>query len=531
MDSVATPAAKTPTLLRRPRRELLLRIGLTLLVMFMPLIVVFVLTRIQGYDMFRALPLWNDENWWYLQYGAVSEYGRPLGYFGYANTHASVGTFGPWGMYPLLLVGTLARVFGWSLHAFVWYNFLLLAGASLIFILLAKPNVRSLILLAVTNSVSYLTLCYSLICMNEIVRYSLAIVLTGIMYRIVTVPKVSRFRFILRCTVVPLLLAYAICFYTILAAFVPIYVYAMLHRLKPGWRILAAIPVTYLAIRFLRPLNSVTCAPYPFGQVNPANALRGKPLLYLRVRLLTLLQDMKNLDPLLLLTKGGDELVQALLIWFCLLLYISFGFFLWRMHVTAKKRDAAACTVQGMGLFLLLCFWGGYMLLYTSSDWTFMRGVNTGVMCAMFLAAMLPKGEGHVWQAMFITCLAGLVVFLSVFTTTFATRSRFSTEAEDQAWAEERQQLAEAIVLDEDAQDPWANTVYLSNSGVEAYFTLPFGVGVNGSDGGYTDAKYVLMDRANTSDQSVQDMEDKGYALTAETNTFYVFTDQTRSFD
>ena len=78
MDSVATPAAKTPTLLRRPRRELLLRIGLTLLVMFMPLIVVFVLTRIQGYDMFRALPLWNDENWWYLQYGAVSEYGHLL---------------------------------------------------------------------------------------------------------------------------------------------------------------------------------------------------------------------------------------------------------------------------------------------------------------------------------------------------------------------------------------------------------------------------------------------------------------------
>lgn len=541
MDPVvsAQPPKNSP-LLRQKGKELAVRICLTLLVMFLPLAVVYVLTRSMGVDMFRALPRWNDETWWYMQYGAMSEYGRPLGYFGYAGTHARVGTFAAWGMYPTLVIGLLARIFGWGLHAFVYYNFALLAGASLIFILLAKPNTRSMILLAATNSVSYLALSYGLICMNEVVRYSMAIVLTGIMYRIITVPKVSLVRLILRCTLVPLLLAYAVCFYKILAAFIPIYVYAMLHRLKPGWRLPIAIAVTIVAVRYLPRLNSPTCAPYVVSGDSSAaasstTALAVNAALAARVKFLTFLQDLSIIDPISLLTKGGSGATKPFLIWFCTLLYIGMGFLLWRMHATAKKRDMTSFTVQGAALLLLLCFWGGHILLYTTSDWTFMRGCNTAVMCAMFLAAMLPKEEGHVWRAMFITCLAGVIVFLNVFSSVIATGDRFSTDAQEQIWAEQRQQLAELIVLDEDAQDPWSNTVVICHTGTDVYYSLPYGVGLNSrvSDVINRNAKYVVLGKESADYDptgDIQTLQDGGHVLRGETDKYYVFENMSRAF-
>ncbi len=540
MDTISTPA-KTP-LLRSPRRELAVRICLTLLVMVMPLVVVYVLTSRMGLNMFRAMPLWGDETWWYMQYSAMSKYGRPLGYFGYAGTHAAVGTFAAWGMYPTLVIGLLARVFGWGLHSFVIYNFALLAGASLIFILLAKPNTRSLILLAVSNSVSYVALAYSIICMNEVVRYSMAIVLTGIMYRIITVPKVSRFRFILRCTLVPLLLAYAVWFYLILIAFIPIYVYAMLHRLKPWWRLPIAVLATYVALRCLSPVNGPTCAPYITGDGPTASSIAASsymmsinPSLTMRVKFLSFLKSLTFIDPITLLTNGQSGVLQAVMLWFCVLLYVGMGFLLWRMHATAKKRDMTSFTVQGAALALLLCFWGGHILFYTAEGWTFLHGCNTAVICAMFLAAMLPKEEGHVWRAMFITCLAGVVVFLNMFSSVFATGDRFTTDAQEQAWAEERQQLAEMIILDEDAKDPWSNTVVLLHVDPEICYELPYGVGVNESpdDTINRDAKYVVVGKGGSDNRAgeIQRLEDTRHVLIGETDTYFVFENRGRTFD
>ena len=487
-----TPPKDALTAPGHARAVLALRIALTLLAMFAPLIVAYVITYQQGYDLFRAVPMWNDERWWYAQYAAMSEYGRPLGYFGYDGNHAKVGTFGPWGVFPTLIIGGLARVFGWGLHAFVYYNFALLAAATLIFILLARPNVRSLILLTVTNCLQYMALCYGMICMNEIVRYSVAIVLAGIVYRIIVQPKVSRARFILRLTLVPLLLAYSVCFYRILAAFIPLYVYAMFRSWKPWVGLAAAVPVTAVAVKVLARINGVTCAPYTAGAEAPdySAALALNPSLQLAARFQNFLSDIRNLDPISLLSDGIDSPRQAFLFWFCILLYVSMGVLLWRMHVSIKKQDKTSFVVEGACLFLLGCFWGGHLLLYTTYDWTFLRGCYSGAIAAMFLAAMLPREEGHAWRAMFITCLAGAVTFLSVFSGTFSTSDRFSTPAQDEQWAERRAALEDVIVLDPDAEDPWDNTVKLSHVQLGDYYVMPYGVGLNT---GWDEPKYLVL--------------------------------------
>lgn len=486
-----------------PTKERVIRILLTLLVMFIPLLVALVLTGIRGQNLFLALPDWSDERWWFAQYAGMSEYGHPLGYFGYTGHHAKMGTWATWGMFPTLLTGMLSRVFGWGLHSFVYYNFFYLAVSSLIFILLTKPGIRNLCMLALANCLMYVTICYSVICMNEIVRYSMAIVLAGIMYRLIMVSEVSGIRRILRWTLIPLLLMYATCFYVILGAFIPIYLMIMLRNWKPVWRLCAAAPVSVIAIKLLKNLNSLTTSPY----IPDPNAISFSPPT-LKLKILdffySLLGNAHNVDPFYLLNQGDASNVSSFMLWFCILLYLLMGFLIWRLIATAKdpaKKDIFA--VNLMCLFLLLCFWGGHIVLYNTTDWTFMRGCNTAVCCVIFLCALMPKGESQPWLASTIVSVAGFFAFIAVFVSVFTTSARFSTPEKDAQWAQEKSMLEEVLVLDADAQDPWFNTVVMSGITSEIYYRLPYGVGINSAipDVINKNARYVIIGN-NYSDEA-----------------------------
>ena len=483
--------------LRDPRlvRELTPRVLLTLLVMLAPLLVAVLLTALRGQNIFRAVPLWNDERWWYAQYAAISRFGRPLGYFGYAGTHARVGTWGPWGMYPLLLTGLFARVFGWGLHAHVYYNFLFLALAGLIFVLLTKPSLPALWKLAAANAAAYIAICYAPVCMNETVRYAMALVLTGLMYRIIAVPEVSRARMILRCTLVPLLLLYATAFYLILGAFLPVYLYFMLRRLKPWQRLVIALPVSAAAIRLLRRLNAVTCCPYITGDSSfslPADTLRLK----LMNAYYSILGNAKNIDPFYLLSRAGDGDADPVLLWFCVLLYLTMGLLVWRL--LRSPRDPERRTEHSLeltALYLTAAFWAGHIVMYNTTDWTFMRGCFTALYCAVMLCALLPRREGQPWLGAMVVCVLGVVTFAGIFTSEFTPAARFTTPRQDEAYAARRQALEQVIVLDKTAPDPWDNTVTTCGIDEEFYYSLPWGAGVNGAveDVINENARYVAV--------------------------------------
>lgn len=519
-----------------PTREQVVRILLTLLVMFIPLFMALILTGIRGQNIFQAVPRWNDETWWYAQYAAISEYGRPLGYFGYAGTHAHTGTWGPWGVFPLLVTGLLARIFGWGLHAFVYYNFLLLALSALIFILLTKPSNRSLVMLAAINGLMYITICYSTICMNEVVRYAMAIVLAGIMYRLIMTPDVSRTRMILRCTLIPLLLAYATCFYVILGAFIPVYLFIMLRNWKLVWRTLVSVPVSAVVIRFLQNLNGTTAAPYIPNQGGISFA---PPTLKLKILdfYYTTLNNVINIDPFHLLLETEPTDSTPVLLWFCVLLYVLMGLLIWRLHTTAKvpeKKNLLA--VQAMCLFLLLAFWGGHILLYNTTDWTFIRGCNTAVSCVLFLTALMPRGESQVWRGGLIVSIVGIFTFIAIFTTEFSASSRFSTPAQDAQWAQEKAVLEEVIQLDKTAEDPWSNTVVLCGTETDIYYTLPYGAGVNGYVSGSINenARYVIVgydysDMENR-EADLQILLDSGHEIIYECEDYVVLENQAKTF-
>lgn len=519
----------------RLSRDHIIRILLTLVVMFAPLIVALALTAVRGQNLFQAIPSWSDETWWYAQYAAISEYGRPLGYFGYAGTHADVGTWGPWGMFPLLLTGLFVRIFGWGLHAHVYYNFLFLALGALIFILLTKPSTRSLVMLAAIHALMYISICYTTICMNEIVRFFMGLVLSGIMYRMIMEPKVSRLQTILRYTAVPLLLMYATCFYVILGAFIPVYLFIILRNWKLVWRTLVTVPVSVIAIPALRDLNALTVCPFISNQ----NVITFTPPT-LKLKILdfyyTILNNCSNIDPFRLFLEPNSYDAAPVMLWFCILMYLLMGLLIWRLHVTARNPETKNIfAVQAMCLYLLIIFWAGHIVLYNTGTWTFMRGCNTALYPVLFLAALMPRGESQVWRGGLIVSLLGIFTFIAIFTTEFTSASRFSTEAQDEQWAQERAVLTEVIQLDKTAEDPWSNTVVLCGTETEIYYVLPYGVGINGyiSDSINENARYVILgynySDISTRDADLQILLDSGHEPIYECEDYTVLENRARS--
>lgn len=464
----------------------------------------------------------------------MSEYGRPLGYFGFIGTHAPVGTFACWGMYAMLPVGLLARLFGWGLHTFVYCNFFYLALANLVFILLARPSKRGLVLLAVTNMMQYVTICYSVTAMSEAVRCAMAVILAGIMYRILTVPEPTRRQFILRVTAAPLFLAFATCFDLVLGLYIPVYLFLMLRKQPLRRRLPVTAAGSAAALLLLKMARDLTCAPYL-----PDQGAKFVPT-DLRMKIMSgffaFLKRLKDVDLLTLLSEMGGDQSITVQFWFCSLMYAAMIVLCWRVIAAARAhRWDGTRPLDLLCLYILASCWGGLLLLYDTNTWSFMRHYSVAICSAMLLAAMAPRGQNRPWQVMAAACLAGAVLFLTVFTNSFATAGRFSSDRQEAAWAAERDALAEAIVLDEDAADPWANTVVPYGFTTEQYYCLPYGVGINTamSDPTGQQARYAILggnyDDAASREGTAQDLAAGGYKVIYEDESFIVMEKQARA--
>ena len=107
-------------------------------------------------------PVWNDEIGWYNQVAAVIEYGKPLGYYGYNGTHAQIGTWGAWGIAPLLPYAAFGKIFGWGLSSMALANIFFLCLAMLLLVIMTRPSVTQTLWLILLYSCSFITIGYSL---------------------------------------------------------------------------------------------------------------------------------------------------------------------------------------------------------------------------------------------------------------------------------------------------------------------------------------------------------------------------------
>lgn len=119
---------------------------------------------------------WNDELFYYKQVEGIVNYGYPLGYFGFNESHALKLSFAAWSpvlVFPWILWGLL---FGWNLLSPIVCNIVLLTIACFLFVWLVKPTWKQLGVLAFLFCLYTPFSRYMLSGMPEIICFSMLIV-------------------------------------------------------------------------------------------------------------------------------------------------------------------------------------------------------------------------------------------------------------------------------------------------------------------------------------------------------------------
>ena len=161
-------------------------VWLKLAVIFLPVIqagviaLFYLFTKGSGLPM----PMWNDEGAYYELIKTWLATGQPLGYWGFDGGHAIVGTGSAWSPAILFPYALFGMMFGWNYSSAFYANILFLTLAQVLFILLVKPETKYLIRMLLMQGMSVIVILYSTTLMSELLRFSLAIVLAGMMYKL-----------------------------------------------------------------------------------------------------------------------------------------------------------------------------------------------------------------------------------------------------------------------------------------------------------------------------------------------------------
>ena len=98
---------------------------------------------------------WNDEFWYYKMIESMIQFGKPLGYYGYNESHALVGNLGGWSFAMLIPFVGIGKIVGWNYMTPIIINLVLwIIGFAVVAIAL-KPSFSAQLF------VSIAWLCYS----------------------------------------------------------------------------------------------------------------------------------------------------------------------------------------------------------------------------------------------------------------------------------------------------------------------------------------------------------------------------------
>lgn len=435
-------------------------------------------------------PAWNDETGWFSQVAAMIRYGHPLGYYGYNGTHAAAGTFGPWGIAPLIPYYIFGNIFGWNIYSMSLANIFFLCCSVGVFILLTKPDCRQLIQIIIMYGCLNITIGYSLTSMSEALRYSIGIVLLGMLvYLSRCLPCVAKDGWKKKQYVVTiafgLFLFFAVQVYLIFVLAVPVYCYIVLSNTKKfhKFRVLASIIVTFIVAAAANFMVGIVACPYTTSTLgNIINTFKQEGIysgVYYCIH--TLFTNLQTVN-LFLQQENGDVLM-----WFFLKYVVVTVLLIWK--ITAARRENKNFIYYAVSLYILLGFLIGYCQIYTGSNWTLCRGINTGFTIFLFYLCLNRDFK-----------MKKLVVFLSLI-------SVMSTYGYFQSLTDERQVAAESMsgIADEKEriseivrvspeQSRWEN-IMACYGDIPLCLALPDGVGLNCMiDGSINvNAKYAVV--------------------------------------
>ena len=507
----------------------IVKLILCLFLIALPFLCDIIISLCNGYNgSFRIfIPAWSDEFGWYHQVDSIIHYGAPLGYYGYNESFAAVGTFGPWGIAPLLPYALLGSIFGWSLSSMAIFNMTFLSISILSFILLTKPTNKQFVFLIIGYLSLYITVGYSMTAMSESLRYAGAIFLAGFIIWVErhTADKSKKLTVAEKVVFIvgSIISLYFVQVYVILSlAVFPLTFFALRRtKLNTLLRFIISVIATMIVAALSFMLISATTCPYfmPSTIELISERIRTEGLFAGIGYALGNFKDNIVTAFSLALGNGGDEHNNIILWYFIAYIGLLVLLLVWQTVKIFRKKDVISGEniFLNLSLFFLSGFLAGYCLLYTASYWTLCRGINTALVMSAFLLAFCNVNTPRRFQA-----VMPLLAVMSVFTYYGnVINERYQIAQQEANIISEREKISEVITISPQ-KSRWENTINLYGYEV-IYISLPVGAGYNSIIGGSSEKAGYAVIPSTIPEENRPDFESMGYVLIYSDDCFYVY--------
>lgn len=451
-----------------------------------PIIMSFILLGIkwigEGYVSFPGMK-WNDEAAYIKLIQTYSKFLSPKGYWGFDGNHAIVGTGSAWSFAILAPYAIIGRIFKAG-PSFVYFcNMFFIALANIILLLCVKPSFLTKIKLILAELTSTVFILYLNTDMSEIFRFSLAVVLVALLYKVYFDECPKWFKY----AVVPVFILYTVQVYTFFAFCIPVYMFAITKKSKTWKRLLwsfVAMGVvaggSYFLLHLISSNYNIAKTERLLAAVKSGNVLGAARSFAGMIK-----DGIIGLYNLVYTVYSNGIYVFHLM--FALLLVVT-GL----RQFFSKKAETKDRTIGLIAAYSIVVFFFMYMTLYTIVPDTFMRGTEIAVLFSLVFMA-LSSDKWVVWSL--ILCNATGLLFLPVNLKNFQGEERFLTKEERNEWALLEEEFDSVFTLDKKA-DPWSNTIIMYTMEPRAIAAVPAGFGVNfalGMEYVPSDAGYLVF--------------------------------------
>jgi len=426
-------------------RRTLKRIGWALLILS-PFLLLAILSLVMGHSVLDAYPVWSDELCFWRTLYSWDEAGMSTGYYGMHEQIAPIGTMGTYGIGPLLLYGGFVKLFGLSHNTIMLANALWCSLAAAVFCVLRKPRFSvSLLMSGIMMAYAPIVL-YAPTSMTQWFNYALVLFYITFLLGYQERRKVW---LLVLCVLTIILGALYRPMYCLL--FLPLML--LFCRYRFNLRMIGfGIPALIICVLCCY-LAMQTAAPYASGFLyhlfradNPTTAWH-----------MLLSHTKSNLIDYFVRAKGSpmQDAFRYLYCGITVLCLIS------SFIRTDKNEQGKLCLRTGyrgpiMSCFLLLAAAFGFtMLFYEANDWADLRQLAPYLW--LVSAYLIARHRRVIPLATLVGCAVSLVLLISHPEGVFTDANRFTVpEASEHLTA-----VVETIRFEEDAEDPFDNTVRL----------------------------------------------------------------------
>ncbi len=318
--------------------------------------------------------------------------------------------------------------------------------------------------------------------------------------------------------------------YTIFALVIPMFFWCFFRRLniwlKVGISIAATIFVAVSANYFI----GIVSSPYTSNTLsNIINVVKSEGI----YKGICYIIDV-FFSNLATLNFPNMTKLEDILFWFFVLYIIILGCLIGIFIKGVKENTITNCTDKNLvidshnircltAFYLMAGFLCGYCLLYTGSSWTLCRGINTGLLMALFCIVFINTKKVK---------LVYIILVIWIFVSSVSVWNKYDTIITER-WSvgqyalniEEEKSRLDNIIIISNNKDTWENTVAQYGSFDYRYLAMPEGAGlnlmVNGKNNEY--AGYAVISKGDKNQNNyLQTLTDSGHIIIYEDELFII---------